>query len=195
MPTKKNLKKALRIIGIVLFVYVLSRVDWPEFLKIFKEINIFYFLLGFLLIIPAISVRALRWRELVNSIGTRITKKTSIIIFTKGLFWGVITPGKLGEFYRAKYLTEQSNISLDKAFFTVVFDKTIELFTAVLLSIPAVLVLFYLFDVNILLIAMILVLVMILGTYFLVKRRPSQKLLKYLLQLFVFDSLKKRSIS
>jgi len=193
MPDKKNLKKAVRIIGIVLFIYILSKVNWPEFSDILREINIFYFLLGILLIIPAVSIRALRWREIVNSLDTGIPKKTSIIIFAKGLFWGVITPGKLGEFSRAKYLAEKSNISLDKALFTVVFDKLIEFFAAAFLSIPAILALFYLFDVDILLMAIILSLIVIFGIYFLIKRKPNQKFLKPFFQIFIFDSLKKKA--
>ncbi|PIS17427.1 MAG: hypothetical protein COT59_00725 [Candidatus Nealsonbacteria bacterium CG09_land_8_20_14_0_10_42_14] len=193
MPDKKFLKRGVRIIGIVLFVYILSKVNWPEFSDILREINIFYFILGILLIIPAVSIRALRWREIVNSLDAGISKKTSIIIFAKGLFWGVITPGKLGEFSRAKYLAEKSNISLDKALFTVVFDKLIEFFAAVFLSIPAVLALFYLFEVDVFLIMLILSLLVISGIYFLIKRESAQKVLKPLFQIFIFDSLKKKA--
>ena len=193
MPDRKNLKKVLRAIGVVLFIYVLSMVHWPEFLEILKKINVFYFLLGILLIIPAVSVRALRWRELVHSTDTRISPKTSIIIFAKGLFWGVITPGKIGEFARAKYLTEKSDISLDKALFTVVFDKITEFFMAAFLSIPAVLALFYLFKADVLSIALILALFITLGIYLLAKRGSNQRFLKPLFQIFIFDSLKKKA--
>ncbi|MDP3990932.1 MAG: lysylphosphatidylglycerol synthase transmembrane domain-containing protein [Candidatus Nealsonbacteria bacterium] len=193
MPEIKNFKKALRIIGIVLFIYILSRVNWPEFLEIFKEINVFYFLLGILLIIPSIFLRALRWRELVNSTGARISKKTLIAIFVKGLFLGVITPGKLGEFYRAKYLAQTTDVSLDKALFTVVFDKITELFVAAFLGILAILALSYFFDVNILLMGVILVPIVALGIYFMAKRGHSQKLLKFFLQIFLFDFLKKKA--
>jgi len=189
----KNLKKALRIIGIVLFIYVLSKVNWPEFLEILREINIFYFFLSTLLIIPVIFIRTLKWRELTNSIGVRVPRKTLTLIFAKGLFLGIITPGKLGEFYRAKYLTERANVSLGKALYTVVFDKIIDFLSMAFIGILAILVLIYLFEVKMLLVAMILIFIIIFGIYLLIKREYSQKFLKLFFQIFIFDSLKKKA--
>lgn len=195
MPDVKKFKIVLRIIGIVLFIYVLSKVHWPELLEILKEINVFYFFLSILLIIPIIFIRALKWGKIVNSIEARIPVKILISIFAKGLFWGVITPGKLGEFYRVKYLVERTNVSPGRAFFTVVFDKIIDFFTLAFLSILAIFVLIYLFGAQMLSVAIILALMMIFGIYFLMKGEHGKKFLKLFLQVFIFDSFKKRAES
>ena len=193
MPGKKILKKSLRIIGIVLFVYVLSKIHWSEFFNILRDINVFYFFLNIILIIPSLSLRALRWRVLVHSTGIELPKKASIIIFAKGFFWGVVTPGKLGELSRAKYLKERGDISFNKAIFTVVFDKMAEFFFITLLCVPAILALFYLFDINFILIAAILILIIALSIYFLINTRHSRKLLKFIFKLFFFNSLREKT--
>jgi len=195
MIDKENLKKYLRIIGIVLFFYILSRVNWSELILILKRINIFYFFISIILIIPVILTRTSKWKELINSLNIIIPLKALIPPFTKGLFWGIVTPGKLGEFFRAKYLTDKiSGISLGKALFTVVFDRTIDFLSTAFLSILAVIILIFLFKAKISFITSIFLAFFIsLFFIFFLKREQSKRFLKYLLKIFIPKPLEEKT--
>ena len=183
----------MRLIGLVLFVYVLSKVHWSEFFRILREINPGYFFLGILLTIPALCLRALRWRELVLAVESRISPREAILIFAKALFWGVVTPGKIGELSRAKYLSQKNRLVLDKALFTVIFDKLTEFFFIAFLCFLALWALFYLFEVDLLWLGIILILLMSGTVYFLIKKERSLKLLRIFFRIFVFNSLRERA--
>ena len=195
MIDKENLKKYLRIVGIILFFYILSQVNWSEFILIFKRINIFYFIIGVIFIFPVILTRTLKWKELINSLNITIPLKALIPPFVKGLFWGIVTPGKLGEFFRAKYLTDKiSDISLGKALFTVVFDKLIDFLSTAFISILAIIALIFLFEVkNFFITSIFLAFFISLILFFFIKKDLSKRLLNEIFKIFIPKSLEEKT--
>ena len=133
----KNLRfqKFFRLFGLILFIYILSRIDLQQLLLKFKEINLIYFLIAILFLILSFFTRALRWKILINSIGVDIPFSVLAEILAKGILLGTATPGKLGEFWQAKYLTENSGISGGKAFFTTFADRLVDILVMVSVAI------------------------------------------------------------
>ena len=93
----------------------------------FKEINLIYYLICILFSILGFLIRVWKWRILTNSIDARVSFGGLTKIAAKGFFLGLVTPGKLGEFWKVKYLTEETGVAGGKAFYTAFMDRLLDL--------------------------------------------------------------------
>lgn len=187
----KKSKNYLKIIGIFIFIYILSKIDWHELSVVFGNVNIFYFLMAVLLIGPVILLKTLKWKLLVNSSGATVPLGKLTKMFIKSLSLGFITPAKLGEFYRAKYLTEASKAPLGNSLFTVVLDRLTGLITFVFIGMVGGILLFGLDKPAMVLIALFF-LIIVLISYFLVKDRP-QRAWRFCVNYFIPQALREKS--
>lgn len=126
MANLSKITRALPIIGLLIFVYILSRIDLGHVAESFKEINIFYFLTAVLLSMPALFVKTEKWLKLVKpfaSFGIFDGMKAMLI----GLFIGLVTPARIGDFTRAFYLKQGSSANTGESLATVVFDRIVDI--------------------------------------------------------------------
>ena len=140
--------KFFRFFGIALFIYILSRIDVYGLIAAFREISAGYYLLAILFLIFGFLIRTLKWKRLITSIGAKISAKDLFEIMIKATFLGVVTPGKLGEFWRAKYLADSGPISNGSAFYTAFMDRLIDLLVLGLVAIPGLLIIYLRFNVG-----------------------------------------------
>jgi uncharacterized protein (TIRG00374 family) len=181
-----NLKLLIKIIGPILFLYILSRIDFGELSSALKNINPVYFALALVFWFSHIVLRTLKWKMLVDSLGEKVSFSKLFSMFAQGIFWGLITPGKLGELSRASYLTKNSGLSLRKSFWTVIMDRIIDLLVAAFVSLVAVLVLIYLMEVEIpSVVSLFLLAIFLLLAYLLAKRKQSESVLKFFLKIIL----------
>jgi hypothetical protein len=75
-----------------------------------------------------------KWGILVNLKNPNASLKFLIEAHLKGLFLGIITPGRLGEFYKAKYLSEKAGSSLGRTFYTSLVDRIMDIIVIVAVS-------------------------------------------------------------
>ncbi|MFH1575555.1 MAG: lysylphosphatidylglycerol synthase transmembrane domain-containing protein [Candidatus Nealsonbacteria bacterium] len=132
---KVNYLKFLRISGVILFIYILFRIDLGELAAVFKKINLAYYLTGFSFLIFWVLARTLKWKKLADSVGAKIPAGILLQIMAKGVFLGVITPAKIGEFWRAKYLSDSAAISKGRAFYTAFIDRLMDLLVIVFVAV------------------------------------------------------------
>jgi len=181
-----NLKFFIKIIGPILFFYILSRVDFRELGPALKNIDPIYFVLALVFWFFHLVLRSFKWKILVNSLGEKVPFPNIFSMFTQSVFWGLVTPGRLGEFSRASYLTRTSNLPLRKSFWTVIMDRIIDLLVAAFVSLIAVLVLIYLMKVEVpLAVSLFLLAVFLLSVYFLAKKKQSENILKFFLRVIL----------
>ncbi len=98
---KVNAFLLLRLLGIVLVVFILSRTDMGAFWSYMKEVDATYFLLAVVFQLLLLLLKAVRW-VLLNDYAW----KKGVIAQRFGEFFesyaiGVITPGRLGELVKA----------------------------------------------------------------------------------------------
>ena len=183
----------IRIVGILLFVYILSRVDFSQLTTLFREIHLSYYLAGLCLLIPAFLIRILKWKILVSGVGADIPFGSIAIVLAKGIFLGVLTPGRLGELWQAKYLNDMSGLPIGKGVYAVLMDRIIDIIVIVTIAIIASLSLSLFGLTKIVTVSIyvssILVVVMI---YFLLKGERIKKLVKSITGLFAPQPLKER---
>jgi len=106
------------IIGIAIFAYLLLNINLQYLASQFKNINLPLFFISLILAIPCILVKALKWLLLVEA-KDRISVQKAMLAWVVGFGYGLITPARLGDFLRAKFL----KIKLSKSLPTVLVDR------------------------------------------------------------------------
>lgn len=145
-PIKKYFKRILtskyffRIIGLVLLVFILRRVNLGEVVKALAEASVVYVITGVLLTLPTIFIRSLRWNLILRSLGILIPVRKSFLLQTIGQM-SFLTPGKVGELIKAFYLKGE-NYSLKKSVVSLIGDR---LFDLISVSLVALFAFFYFF--------------------------------------------------
>lgn len=172
---KKN--KYISVIGIILFLYILSKINLRELWIILKNINLFYFSMAILLLFLSCIIGIVKWKLLIDSQDVKIPFKKLTTFFLKGLFWGIITPGKLGEAWKAKYLTDSIDISGGRAFYTVLMDRLIDLIIVILVSLVGIFNFYFLNKIKWSVIILISVVILFI-IYFLMQQEKCKNLFK-----------------
>lgn len=116
------LKKYSFLIGIVLFIIILSRVNLEEIFQNIKEINPFYLILAILINFPMLINKTLCWNYLKRRQGIKYKLKDSFLMYYSGLFIGILTPGRLGEITKALYL-KKDGYSMGKSLVSAILDR------------------------------------------------------------------------
>lgn len=116
-----------RLFGIALFIYVVSKINIADLVAVLRKTNLDYFLIGVLFLMLSFLIRIARWRMLAESIGSHLSFGTSASMVSKGLFFGSVVPGRLGEFFRARYLVEESAVSGGQAFYVAFIDRILDI--------------------------------------------------------------------
>lgn len=98
----------LRLLGIILFVIILSRVDLKETWSFIKSVDPFYFILALLSQLALLLIKAYRWHLLNNPEISKGNAIQSMGEFFESYAIGVVTPGRLGEMVKAGYQDEKS---------------------------------------------------------------------------------------
>ncbi|HUS51050.1 MAG TPA: lysylphosphatidylglycerol synthase transmembrane domain-containing protein, partial [Candidatus Paceibacterota bacterium] len=184
--------KYIRIIGIILFFYILSKINLQELFIIIKNVKPFYFLSAIILLLISFIIGILKWKILIDSQNIKVSFKVLTEAFLKSFFLGTITPGKLGELWKAKYLKEAVNISTGKAFYTALVDRLIDIIIVIVIAIAGIILL--LSD-KIKIEWIVIVLFFLLSAvivYFLVRKKNIQRIFKILVNFFIPSPMKKK---
>jgi len=125
----------LSLIGIILFIYILSKLDISRVLEEIENANLNYLLITVFLTFVLIIVQPFKWWIIARLQKINVPYKAAIKInLASGFFYGFITPSKLGIVTRAGYLRDYSN-SYSKGFSNVVIDKALDLSSLFLFAI------------------------------------------------------------
>ena len=96
----------LYFIGIVLFGFILSRIDFLRLVTILLEADIRIVFLGLLLHIVIVVIRAYKWQYIMKKQELSYALWDCCVMYASGMYLGLITPGRIGEFGRVWYLKE-----------------------------------------------------------------------------------------
>ncbi|OGJ55149.1 hypothetical protein A2880_04665 [Candidatus Peribacteria bacterium RIFCSPHIGHO2_01_FULL_49_38] len=119
---ERQWRKWLKLIGVLIFVWILSRIDFREIFLHIRSAKISSLFIAYMLIFAMYGAKTLRWHTLANNAGGTMKLQDSWRIFNIGVFLGNITPGKIGEFGRAAYL-KKHGVSLPRALAIALIDR------------------------------------------------------------------------
>ena len=122
---KQNIiKTAVKIIISFALIYTILRFIGVN--KVFSEIinaDPFFVFISLLLTILLVVLKAVRWRNVVHTFNIKLGLMDSIKFTIMSLSFSIITPAKIGEFIKAKYLVDKTQSHYMRSFVTVLIDK------------------------------------------------------------------------
>lgn len=129
--------KFLSVIGILLFLIILLRIDIPKTFSLLANVNIF--LLIFILLHFGVEVilRSQRWRKLTSPYSHKYSLSKATVTYLIGIAFGSVTPAKAGDLVKSYHLRSSTKIPLNDCISLSVFDKIADalfLFGSALLS-------------------------------------------------------------
>ena len=190
-----KITKYLGLIGIILFVYIISKINLNHVINIFSSANPFFIVLSMVMLFFMIILRSLRWKILIKATGFDIPLKDCSLIWLKGYFLGGITPGRIGDLFRAKFLSDKIEIPLGKSVLTAVIDRLFDILVIFGLSVLGILMISQLFGIEIFSLRNLFVLLVIFGLslYILISRKLTAKIFSPLFNLFVPSKFKEKT--
>jgi uncharacterized protein (TIRG00374 family) len=185
----------LGIIGIVILIYILLQIDLPRVFTILKSVDLLFLIIAVLVNPVVIVIMTLRWKYIVHIMGVDEKFRLYLVWILKGTFLGAITPGKIGDFYRANYLSKQTNLELVKSFSSVIIDKILDVFGLIVLNIIGIFMILYIYEVNLSwTVPVLLSFIILFGMLILLKKNLMRKLLKPAYKLFVPTTAKQKVV-
>lgn len=122
MPSKKKFKIFLQILGPLIFVYILTKIDYNLLLKEVKLFKWHFLIFALGLMVLEIIIRTLRWQIVLSSLDISLSFKEGIALHWLGLFIANITPGHLGEVIKV-YFLKNKGYSAFRSLFSIVLDR------------------------------------------------------------------------
>ncbi|MDP2925986.1 MAG: lysylphosphatidylglycerol synthase transmembrane domain-containing protein [Nanoarchaeota archaeon] len=129
-----NWKKYLSLIGIILFIYILIKIDIYQVVNEIKNADVSLIILSFFVVFVLLLLQTLKWFVIAIKQGIDLSFKDAFKINFITNFYGFITPSRLGTVLRAEYLKKYTP-NIGKGLCNFVLDKALDLLSLVTLVI------------------------------------------------------------
>jgi len=130
----------IRLVGIALFAAVLAMVDLERVWQAVSAMSVAALAEAALLTAILLLLKCLRWYLLLTWLGVPQRLGESVGIYADSVFWGTITPGRLGELKRSLYLQRHRRVPLARAAALWLIDQGFDLLAIAGLLLGAVLI-------------------------------------------------------
>lgn len=130
MQIKNKLKFAIHLIGPLLFVFLLWRIDLRHFLSVLGTIRWQYIIAAIVCQVFVLLFKSERWRAVI-SVFERLSAMHILKTTIYGSLYALITPARLGEGLKAP-LIKSETMNYSKAFFTIFTDRFLDAGTIIL---------------------------------------------------------------
>lgn len=131
---KKDLSRYIRLIGLLILVYIVTRINFKALLVQFKNINLYFLSTAILMNLLLVFVKTIRWRAFLIQQSLSLSIKNAFSIYLSSLYIGFITPGRLGEISKALYLKQKQVTSFSKGLSGAIMDRLLDLYFLILLG-------------------------------------------------------------
>lgn len=125
MNFAKLFKNYSFLIGIVLFVFILSRLNFEYYKTLIIGIHlsgIFMILAAILLLfLPALALNPYRWQRLMRRQGIYYSFWQAFLMYDATVYIGLFTPGRVGEASRVFYLKKEHSVG--RALVSIILDR------------------------------------------------------------------------
>ena len=131
------MKKSLwviRLLGIILFIFILTRLDLSTTAHTITKVNLWYLALAIVLNLPVVFLKSWRWQFLLKMQGITYFLRQAFLAYLNGIYLGLVTPGRFGELARVFYLTGDKELAFGGAFSSVVVDRLLDIYLLLLVG-------------------------------------------------------------
>ncbi|MGA2934770.1 MAG: lysylphosphatidylglycerol synthase transmembrane domain-containing protein [Methanomicrobiales archaeon] len=131
MDTIRENKQMLRLIlfcaGLVILGYFIAKSGILENYQILFSVNIPLYLLAISSTLAVVFFRIYRWKYLCSQYGTTISWKEASVVSVSSLFYANITPGKIGDIYKAYFMQKGHGMCLTDGISMIFYERFFEL--------------------------------------------------------------------
>jgi uncharacterized protein (TIRG00374 family) len=113
--------------GLIILGYFIAESGILEDYQILLSINILLYVLAICSTLAVIFFRIVRWKYLCYHYGTEISWKEASIVSVSSLFYANITPGKIGDIYKAYYMQKGHGVCLADGISMIFYERFFEL--------------------------------------------------------------------
>ena len=124
---RKSLQVILFLIGLLILGYVISISGILENYQILFAVNIPLIFLAFFLSLGTIAIRVYRWKFLCEKYDTSISWHDASLVSIASLFYANITPGKIGDLYKAYYMQKRYALNFIDGVSMIFYERFFEL--------------------------------------------------------------------
>jgi hypothetical protein len=175
----KFFKKYSFIVGILLFVFILSRLNFGYYKTLVAGIHlsgILVILAAILLLyLPILAITPYRWQRLMRRQGIYYSFWQAFLMYYASMYIGLFTPGRVGEASRVFYLKKEHSVG--RAFVSVILDRLFDIFFLLLFGYFSMFLFLDIFKKEVLLFGVIIIALLLLAISAL-----KSRLLKYFLK-------------
>jgi len=122
----KHLKKLKNLIGPVILVYFLVKIDFGALKEVLTGIDPIFFA-ALTIFFPMMMIKTYRWLVLLRNFGINIDFSNLFNLNLKGVLYGSITPGRLGEISKG-YMLGKMKYPLSSSIVSAVLDRVVDIF-------------------------------------------------------------------
>lgn len=181
----------LKLVGIILFIVILSKIDLKSFFGLLRNINLFYFIYAVLLLFPMIVIKAYRWNYLKKTQNINYKLSDSILMYGSGIYIGLLTPGRIGDFIKVLYLKNDGN-SVGKSFVSVFIDRIADLLFLIIFSYIGMFFFINLFRKQVYILSFLFIAVLLIIIFAVTKGRLVKSLIRKIFNFLIPEKYKER---
>jgi len=180
----KHAKKFLPIIGVIILIYIIFRLDIEEIKTAFLSIKPVFIILALSLTLPRVLIRNYAWQLILKEQKIKLTYFQSLKIFLIGYFYGSITPGYMGQLMRIPYLKEKTKEPYGKLFINSTIESIVHTLSLYGIVIIGAFLLIEKFP-EILPLAIAWMIILTIIVIYFIKKERGEKLLYKLIKYFI----------
>jgi glycosyltransferase 2 family protein len=120
------------IVSIALLFFIFRFIGVENALVELKNVDMPFIFLALIFVVFEVFFKSVRWNTVVKVFNKGLGVVSAINYTLISRAFGIVTPGRIGEFIKAKYLKDKTNISYLSSVMTVVIDKLFDIIVLVL---------------------------------------------------------------
>ena len=164
MIIEKIKKNWYHFIGMLIFLYIIFyKIDFIKIKNIIFKANLNFIILAIVLTFIMLLIQVWRWNYLKKIQNINYRFRDSFLIYGAGMYFGIITPGRLGDLIKIIYL-KQGGHSTGKSAVSVIADRLADLIFLLTIGYLSMLFFakFFIFEIIIISVIILLILIVIL---------------------------------
>ncbi len=186
-----KISKILPLVGLTLFVYIVNRAGPDVIVGTLTSMNLTLFAASLTFNIPVVSAKVFRWMKIIESTGETYDFRRAMKAWFVGFSTGLITPGRVGDFFRSSFLKKDRKMSFGSAISTVIVDRIFDIGSLLFLAGFGALTLFGIADANVIGGLALTLLAFIASSAAFFKKKFTKRLFRPVFEKFVPEKYKK----
>ena len=179
MKFKKILKKSPVLIGFLILLFLLKKADISKIILNLELVH-YWYLLPLLFFIPlTVLLNTFKWSIILRKQKIEAPFNQLIKFNLIGQFYGMITPGRLGNLVRINYLKKYTQKSYSQCSAGVFLDKLIDFLTLLILSFLSILFFIQYLPLKFIYLDIGYLLILLAVIFFIINQKLNKKWLRF----------------